>query len=260
MPSVLTRKLELFQALSPSDRELLDEITRRSRQVGAGKEIVREGDAPSDVFLILDGFACRYKQLRSGSRHIFACLVPGDLTDIDAHLLPSMDHTIATVSACTIVDVSRERLADLLCLPPIARALRCANLVEVAITREWLVNLGQRSADDRIGHFFCELHLRLDAIGIAVAGQIPFPFTQAELGETMGLSAVHVNRVLQSLRAQGLIVLRSGRLSIPDVPRLRAMSGFKPTYLPLGSVTLATSGPPARSMFPLRVDARRQLS
>jgi CRP-like cAMP-binding protein len=183
----------------------------------------------------MSGIACRHKLRASGARQIMAYLVPGDLCDLDVALLDTMDHTITTLSACTIVRIPPETAVDLLEKHPrIARSLRLAQLVDEATLREWLVNIGCRSAIERIAHLFCELLLRLRAVGLAGEDSYELPITQADLGDTTGLSNVHVNRVLQDLRRQGLIELRGKRLKILNLPRLKAMAEFKPNYLHLG--------------------------
>lgn len=233
MTNLLTRKLELFGTLPEADRLLLNDVTRRTRTLKPQEDIIREGEAPSDVHLVLDGFACRYKVLPDGRRQIFAYLVPGDFCDLNVFILRAMDHSIGTLSACRVVDIPRDRVLALVQRPQIARALMWATLVDEATLREWLVNIGQRDAEHRIAHLFCEVHLRLKSVGLADGGEFELPISQVEIGDTMGISAVHVNRSLQSLRAKNLIVLRNGRLVIPDLERLHRMSGFNPNYLHL---------------------------
>lgn len=227
------RKLELFGRLSDTDRQLLDEVVRRQRSVPSKTNIIQEGDAPSDVHVIVSGLACRSKLLPSGKRQIFAYLIPGDFCDLHVFILRQMDHTVETLAPCELVDIPRARVLELTTRPEIARALWWANLVDEATLREWLVNLGQRDALHRIAHLFCELHLRMESIGLVTENAFSLPITQAELGETMGLSTVRVNRALQELRTQGLIAFRASKLVIPDIGRLRSMSGFNPNYLHL---------------------------
>ncbi|MEY9109315.1 CRP-like cAMP-binding protein [Bradyrhizobium yuanmingense] len=233
MPNPLTRKLELFGELPAEDRRLLDAVATNRRSVPAKSSIIQEGDAPSDVHLVLSGFACRSKVLANGRRQIFAYLVPGDFCDLHVFILKRMDHSIETLSPCEMVAIPRARVLELTGRPAIARALWWSNLVDEATLREWLVNLGQRDAVQRIAHLFCELHLRLASVGLARDGEFSLPISQSELGDTMGLSTVHVNRALQSLRRQGLIGLESHVLTIPDIDRLRKFGGFNPNYLHL---------------------------
>ncbi len=151
---------------------------------------------------MLEGFAYRYKLLPDGKRSIFAYLVPGDFCDLNIFILKAMDHSIATLSACTMVDIPRPRILELLERPAIARALWWATLVDEATLREWLVNMGRRDAETSIAHLFCEMHLRLKSIGLADGGEFRLPITQNELADTVGLSAVHVNRSLQKPAGQ----------------------------------------------------------
>ncbi len=231
MPNLLTRKLELFAPLPEGDKRLLDDVVDRTRMLGSRESIIQEGDPPFDVHLVLSGLACRSKSLLDGERQIVAFMVPGDLCSFSSFILNRTDHTLSTIGPCTVAYVPRGRILEMLQRPHLVRALWWSSLVDEAVLREWLTNLGQRDAQHRMAHLFCELHLRMDVVGLADNGAFDLPLTQADLAEALGLSTVHVNRSLQSLRADGLIQFRSGRLTIPDVDRLRKTSGFDPTYL-----------------------------
>src|SRR5688572_17819099 len=130
--NILTRKLEAFAPLSEADKHLIDKVTARSRDVAARTDLIREGETPDDVHLILDAFACRYKITSDGKRHIMAYLVPGDFCDLHIFILKAMDHGIATLSPCTVVDIPREQVLELTASPAIARALRWVALVDEA--------------------------------------------------------------------------------------------------------------------------------
>lgn len=233
MPNILARKLESFGPLPEDDRHLIASLTTNSHMVDPDIDVIREGDRPNDVNLILTGFAYRYKLLSNGKRQIVGYLMPGDICDLHVCVLDVMDHSIATLTETKLAKISRESVAALLERPAISRALFMATLVDEAVAREWLTNMGQRSAERRLAHFFCEWHLRLKVVGLANGGECELPITQTELGDTVGLSTVHVNRSVQSLREQGLITLRSQRLVIPDIDRLQRISGFHPNYLHL---------------------------
>jgi CRP-like cAMP-binding protein len=233
MANLLTRKLEAFAPLPEADKHLLDEVIREPQEVGPREDLIREGEAPTDVHLIIEGFACRYKLLADGTRQIMAYLVPGDFCDLHVFILKAMDHSIATLSCCTVVKIPRQRILELTERPAIARALWWAALVDEATLREWLVNIGARPAEQRVAHLLCELLLRLRAVGLANGGQYELPVTQQELGDTTGLTNVHVNRVLQSLRRDGLITFKNKNLVILDTERLETFSGFTPNYLHL---------------------------
>ncbi|MGI3903934.1 MAG: Crp/Fnr family transcriptional regulator [Janthinobacterium lividum] len=235
MSNLLIRKLELFGSLPEEDRRMLKEVTAHPRSVAGRQDVIREGESPAEVQVVLSGMACRYKVLPDGKRAIFAYLVPGDFCDLNIFILKAMDHCIATLSPCTISTIPRKRVLELCERPAITRALWWATLVDEATLREWLVNIGQRNAETRIGHLFCELNMRLQSIGLADDGEFALPLTQTELADTMGLSTVHVNRSLQSLRSRGLITFKSGRLVIPDINRLASACQFNPNYLHIGT-------------------------
>ena len=231
----LVRKLEGFVTLSDADQAMLERISAQTRIVAPRTDLVREGDKPNGVFLVMEGFAGRLKHRANGARQIMAYLVPGDMGDLDVALLDRMDHTITTLSACKVVRIPPETVAELLeHHPQIARALRMSTLVDEATLREWLVNVGCRSAPERIAHLFCELLVRLQAVGLADDDSYDLPITQGDVADTTGLSNVHVNRSLQELRRQGLIELKGRRLTILNLPRLRALAEFKDNYLHLG--------------------------
>lgn len=235
----LVRKLEAFGPLPEKDKGVLDGIGADARSVPSGTDLIREGDSPDGVFLILDGFACRYKLRANGMRQIMAYLVPGDFSDLDAALLSHMDDSIATLSACQVVRIAPETIQDLLRRPALARALRMVTLVDAATAREWLVNLGRRSAIERLAHLFCELSSRLAVVGLVERGGYRLPITQANLADTTGLSAVHVNRSLRDLRDAGLIELQRQHLAILDLPRLQELADFRPNYLHVGGLAAA---------------------
>ncbi len=214
--------------------QALNAFTPRVQHVGPRVDLAREGDVPDHVHLILDGYACRYKVLPDGQRQIMAYFVPGDFCDLNVFILDQMDHSIGTISACQVVDIPRSAIEEVTAdRPRTTRAFLWCALVDEAILREWLVNMGGREANQRIAHLLCELLLRLDAVGRVTDNSYAFPFTQTDIADTMGLSNVHVNRVLQELRGQGMIELKQRVLKILDVSRLKAYCKFTPNYLHL---------------------------
>lgn len=239
MANAFIRKLEQFVTFGPEDRQLLDSVTSHTRLVAARTDLIREGEQPDDVRLILVGFACRYKILEDGTRQIIAYLVPGDFCDLHVFILNEMDHCIGTLSPCVVADIPRELVLRLTERPAIARALWWVTLVDEAVLRERVVDLGRRSAETRVAHLLCELLLRLRVVGLADDNAYELPITQAELADTVGLSGVHVNRVLQALRGQGLITFDGKSVTIPDPVGLTKFSGFNPNYLHLRKTHLA---------------------
>ena len=229
--NLLTRKLEGFATLGDDDRHLLDDIVRHVRELPARADLIREGDRPDDVHLVLEGLACRYKLLEDGTRSIMAFLVPGDFCDLHIAILGEMDHAIGTLAPSRVVGIPRRGIARLLERPAIARALWWSTLVDEGILREWLVNMGTRDAPKALAHLFCELFARMKFVGLVSEDSCDLPITQEELSDAVGTSAVHTNRSLQELRRRGLIEFESKRLTILDPKELIRYSGFHPNYL-----------------------------
>jgi CRP-like cAMP-binding protein len=230
------RKLEGFGPLSGTDRALLERLSAGGHVIGPRIDLVREGDAPDGVILVMEGIACRQKHRANGARQITAYLVPGDACDLDVALVTQMDHTITTLSPCRVVRIPTDLVKRLMDEhPAVARSLRISTLVDEATLREWLVNVGCRSAIERIAHLFCELLVRLQVVGFASEDSYEFPVTQLDLADTVGLSNVHVNRSLQELRRQGVIELKGRTLKILDRQRLRSIAEFNAKYLHLGT-------------------------
>jgi CRP-like cAMP-binding protein len=233
--NILTQKLENFGRLNDEDRDFLDEIVKVVRRVPARTDIISEGDAPSDVHLILKGFACRNKVTPEGDRQIVAYMVPGDFCDLHVAVLGQMDHSTSTLSDCEVVDIPLRVVETMAARPQLVRALWWATLVDEGTLREWLVNLGTREAKQKVAHVFCELLFRLRSVGLAPGNEYQLPITQRDLADTVGLSHVHLNRALQSLRAEGLIGFESKWLTIRDLRRLAEISNFNPNYLHLAN-------------------------
>lgn len=234
MPNPLVLKLEQRDQLSDEEKRVLESAITRVRVVEADEDIVREGDHPSESNLLLDGFAARYKIFSNGRRQITAIHVAGDFVDLHSFLLKTMDHGVLALTPCRVAVVPHatlEKITDE--YPHLTRLLWLNTLIDGAIHREWLTAMGRLSATAHMTHFICELFLRLKAVGRTEGETIQLPLTQAELGDTLGLSTVHVNRVLQELRKEGLIRWQGDALTVLDWERLKAVGEFTSTYLSL---------------------------
>jgi CRP-like cAMP-binding protein len=227
-------KLEAFARLSADDRSALAEATHNFRYVEPRRDLISEGDKPRFVHLVLDGWACRYKQLPDGKRQIVSLFVPGNFCDINVYILKAMDHSIAAITRLKVAMITSDEMNALTAeRPRVTQALWWHELVTAAVQREWTLNLGQRSAYERLAHLLVELYMRLQAVGRARDGHCDFPLTQNDLADATGLTAVHVNRTLQELRRDGLIELERKQLHILDMPRMMDVSMFNPNYLHL---------------------------
>ena len=232
--SAVASKLEAFARLSADDRSALAQISRNYRYVDARRDLISEGDKPRYVHLMLDGWACRYKTLPDGKRQIVSLFVPGDFCDVNVYILKYMDHSIGAITRLKVATISPDEMSALTeNRPRILQALWWHELVTAAVQREWTLNVGQRSAYERLAHLLIELYIRLNAVGRARNGRCDFPLTQNDLADATGLTAVHVNRTLQELRRDRLIELERKQLQILDLQRMMDLAMFNPNYLHL---------------------------
>jgi CRP-like cAMP-binding protein len=233
-PEPLIRKLESITDLTEAERAALLHLPLSVRSLKADADIVREQDRPSQCCLVLEGFLFRYKILPAGKRQIFSFHIAGDIPDLQSLHLTVMDHNVATLVPSTVGFIPHHAIRELcLAQPRLAGILWRDTLIDAAVFREWMAGIGRRSAYARIAHLFCELYLRLKAVGLIKDLTFELPITQAGIADALGLSTVHVNRSLQELRAANLISLRGGRLTVRSWERLQQAGEFDPTYLHL---------------------------
>ena len=234
----LTRKLSLYAQLSESDRELLDVLLTREEYFPADVDIIAEGMTPRSVFVMKEGMAVRYRDLPDGGRQIMTFLIPGDLCDAHVFLLKAMDHSLATITPVRIAPISRDDILDLFVQRPrISAALWWSSLQEESMLRERIVSLGRRDARGRVAYMLCELLWRHAAIGLTNGDVVRLPLTQTELADTLGLTPVHVNRILKEFRERRLISIEHRMLNVLNVQDLQAVASFNKDYLHLTGVS-----------------------
>jgi CRP-like cAMP-binding protein len=231
-------KLSCFIPLSDEDVLFLDALCIDEERFEADADIVRHGDVPRSAFVLTRGMAFRYRLMPDGKRQILTFMIPGDVFGLHAFLLRTMDHSIATLVPTRLATMSRAKVFDLFeHHPRIGAALWWSALQEEAINRERIVALGRRSARGRVAYLLCELVWRQKAVGLAEDHAIRLPLTQLELADTLGLTSVHINRILQGFRRDNLIALAQHRLTLLAVERLQKIAGFNQDYLHLGGAT-----------------------
>jgi CRP-like cAMP-binding protein len=232
--TLMIRKLDSIFPLSEEERQALQDLPVQITVINADQDIVRIGDRPSQCCLLLEGYTCVYKLTSEGKRQIMALHVPGDIPDLQSLHLKVLDNSIATICPCTVGFIQHEDLRRM-CErhPRITAALWRETLVDASVFREWLLNIGRRESYTRMAHLLCEFLVRLKVVGLAEDGTFDLPITQVELADAIGTSTVHVNRVLQALRAEGLIETKSTQVTIPDWERLKEVGDFDPLYLHL---------------------------
>lgn len=232
MSHPLIDRLERHGPLADGEKLVLREITSRTVTFGSREDIVPEGSSPTYSSLLVEGFATRHNHSLDGRRQITAFHVPGDFADLHSFLLKPMDDGVAALTPCTVAMVAHSDLKEITkTYPYLTRGLWHLTLVDAAVHRAWMTTLGRMEAPERLAHFFCELRDRLTTIGLVQDNSFEFPITQEELGNAFGISTVHVNRVLQELRTQGLIASRGKTLTINNWGSLRQVGQYNPAYL-----------------------------
>ena len=232
--NALLTKLRLLTALTDDELTLVGEACATVRTFAAGSDIVQEGGSSDHLHVLTDGWACRYKTLADGRRQFPAILIPGDTCDIDGLLVERLDYSVIALTPCRVAILPRKEVRAMIDDHPAIRdVFWWLTFVENAVATEWAVGLGRRSSQERLAHLCCELLVRLTTVALAHDNSYVLPLTQAELADALGLSVVHVNRVLQALRASGLIRLKGDVLTILNWERMKQLSGFKPNYLHL---------------------------
>lgn len=220
--------------LSADDVAFLEHMTRNRTSVPAERQLKAEGDQPTHVHVVLDGLACRYKMLADGRRQILAFMVPGDPCDFQVFLLDNMDHSIGTLTPCVVATVLRQDIETALAeRPMLARAFWFSTMLDEAILREWLVNIGRRNAYERMAHLLWELYLRHAVVGKVDRDTFHLPLTQADLADSLGLSTVYVNKTITRLRSSGIIETDRRQIRILEPAELSAIAGFDASYLHL---------------------------
>jgi len=231
----LIMKVQKFVRLSPQDKRVLNDLVgEKIHHLAARRDIVREGDRPESLKIILSGWACRNKMLEDGRRQILSFFLAGDLCDLNVYILREMDHTLSALTPVSYAEITRDMMDDITSrYPRITQAFWWDTLVATAVQREWTLNIGQRTALERMAHLLCEIFIKMEVVGQTHGNHCEFPLLQSDLAEATGLSTVHVNRTLQELRAQNLIILRGKELTIPDLDRLKEVAMFNINYLHL---------------------------
>ena len=225
-------KLRARNDLSAVEEQAIRDSVSEIRDYPADKTFIRAGEILENSTIILDGLACRYKDLRNGERQITELHVAGDFADLHSFSLKRLDHNMMTLTPCRVAIVPHDNLREITeRLPHLTRIYWFGTNLDAAIHREWELSLGRRSALARVAHLFCELHVRLGIVGLVDELSYELPLTQTDLAECLGLTSVHINRTLKELREQGLVEFRNRRVTIHDLAGLRRTAEFTEDYL-----------------------------
>lgn len=219
--------------LDDAARAALSTLAIEVRAVPAASYLVREGQPPRRCAFLLEGYSYRQKFAVDGGRALVSLQVPGDFIDLSNLFLDESDHDVQTLTYCVVADIAHADLRALVTEhPAINSGFWVIGLIEASTTREWLLNVGRRDARARLAHLLCEITTRTEAVD-GRDDTYTLPMTQEQLGDALGLTAVHVNRVLKGLERDGLIARRKREVTIVDIPLLRRAADFNDRYLHL---------------------------
>jgi CRP-like cAMP-binding protein len=230
--SAFARKLNTFIALSADELDYLARIQVRPVKMKRGSQLTQEGHVGHKAYVLQAGWACSYKDLPNGRRQIISFPIAGDCFGLRSVLLQTADHSFTVLTDALISPVpASEILRCVTDFPRLGVALMWAASRDEAMVVEHLVSIGRRNAIERTAHFFMELAERLSLIGLATETEFECPLNQFVLADALGLTAIHINRVLRQLREDELITFRKGRVRIHDFERLRKIAGYCGGYL-----------------------------
>lgn len=233
--------MELFlrgrgrELLSNEELRALEDSIGRITQVPARTTLVRRGERVTQSSYLIEGYVSRYMDDRAGRRQLVAIHVAGDFVDLHGFPMHRLDHDLATLGPARIANVDHRTLQAVIeRYPMLMRMLWFSTLLDAAMHREWIFGLGRLDAVGRVAHFFCEVTTRLALVGLDGGGRYMMPLTQNDLAEACGLTNVHVNRVLRTLREMQMMEFRGGAVTIIDYDALARLAEFDPAYLYAG--------------------------
>ncbi len=230
----LIRNLGARDELDQLEISMLNRIVGRERTVSVGHDIVSQGSRPMQSTVLLDGIAARYRVLENGKRQITAIHVPGDFVDLHAFMLKTMDHGVVALSPCKVATATHKDLTTVTeTNPHLSRVLWLSTVIDGAIHREWIVAMGRRSKKAHLAHLICELFTRLALVGLVKDDTFHLPLSQTEVADALGVSLVHLNKTLQSLRSDGVVQWADRRITVLQWDRLANIGEFDDTYLNL---------------------------
>jgi CRP-like cAMP-binding protein len=227
---IALQKLRRHSQLAAEDEDLIRSLAGRTRALEPGEDLVYQGDRPYAATLVLSGMIARYHTMAQGRRQYLSFHFPGDWPDAQSILLERMDHGVCAIGPAASVRHDHLRAA-FEARSAVALALWRETLIDAAIFREAITNNSSRPALARMAHLFCELFYRAQSAGTVLGDSAALPFTQAQLGEALGMALVTVNRLLQALRRTETMDFRTGTLRVMQWERLCEIGEFDPDYL-----------------------------
>jgi CRP-like cAMP-binding protein len=228
----LIDKISAYVPLSPAEISFLRDLHGSRRQFDRHRDIIAQGRPYRHVFILCSGFVWRYKILPDGKRQLLSFGLPGDLIGFPAVFFENAVNATGSLSDVVVATVPFATLYDLFGrFPRVAVALYWMAARETAICGERIVDIGRRSAYERLAHLILELLTRLRTVGLAEELSYTLPLTQELIADVLGLSGPHVSRMLRSMREEGLVIIEDHRLTVLDLESLTQLAGFDGDYL-----------------------------
>ncbi|WP_267386079.1 Crp/Fnr family transcriptional regulator [Sphingomonas sp. GC_Shp_3] len=228
------RRLSGRSPLGDEERAALLATPGIATLVDVERDFVRVGEPVHHACLIIHGLVARFAQTRNGDRGIVAIHIPGDMADLHSVVAPQVTWALHALTPTRILRIPHEALRELATrYPSIAAAFWRDCAVDASILAHWNANLGRKNALARIAHLFAEMHVRYQLIG-EPSGGFPFPITQVDLADAVGLTPVHLNRMLKRLADDGVAVKNPDHVRILDEQRLIRLGQFDPAYIQPG--------------------------
>jgi CRP-like cAMP-binding protein len=228
----LLRRLNAVSGLDETDIAAIRALPITVRSMEAEQAIVCDGDRPQECCLVVEGFCVRSKTLSEGQRQILSIHIAGEIPDLQSLHLHRMDHDLFTLVRCTLGFISHAALRALTRTKPnVAEKLWRDTLIDSAMFREWIVNIGQRPAPSRLAHIALELRRRLAITGHEGSSKFEMPLTQEQIGEALGITPVHANRVIKLLRDENIVDISKGWVVVLDETKLLQLAQFEDHYL-----------------------------
>jgi CRP-like cAMP-binding protein len=230
--AALLRRLNIVSGLDDADIAAIRGLPIHVRHWEAGRTIVSDGERPTECCLVIEGFCIRAKTTANGQRQILSIHIPGEIPDLQSLHLHRMDHDLIAVVPSTLGFISHTTMRALTrANPSVAEVLWRDTLIDSAIFREWIVNVGQRPAVNRLAHTVVELRRRLAVIGRKAGDSFEMPLTQEQISEALGITPVHANRIIRQLRDDGIVDISRGRVTVLDEAKLAELAQFDDRYL-----------------------------
>lgn len=220
------RKCGAFQDFSAQTLAFMQRFKVGELKIEAGHQFLMEGQNSPQLFTALSGLGLRYKSLENGDRQVVNFIFPGDFIGLQAGVLGEMKHSVEATTEMTLCVFDRKDIWQVYkSEPERAFSLTWLAAVEEHLLGEALVAVGQRPGLERIAWALLRAYRRLSKLGLRTGRSVPFPFLQRDVADALGLSLVHTNKTLASLRTRQLASWSDGRLTIADEDQLAKISG-----------------------------------